>query len=504
MTPAFWSAESWTKRPALNLVVIGVLLGVSLFVLERAGRWAARSAMVVLEPEEQVLDTLVEAGGGGDVGEVKARAVVAVDWPGECDEETSDESVRRLAASVYCITARGGEDADAKRARFLTAAEMTEAGLAKAIGRIGKDDKAFEQSLYSMESWCEVSDAWQEHGVDSDVCAEHLNAAVAYPASAKAILSALLDLDLKSDAFREAAQEYAGAEDDPAWGTFVGGVIVQPHGPHRPEIQQWASLPPKGASEPLRLAELHALARRAVALDEAEEKAAELVGEAVRASGYARFTSTIRGAASALLFFLTIMVLWAVVRRTSGWRRVLAAVATVLVVAGMIAPSALSGLGLSSAKEAIGNPDGVASILGAPFAVIAQLLDLVRAAIMALDDAVTQQRLLIAALFGGLFFARRPVAAAAAAYAILLSPRWFETLEFTIWPWDLDALEVAWGLPIVGWMAEAVGFVLAAFVVRGAWRALGAPLVEHGVRTLTADAAEEPAAPVAQENAASE
>jgi len=400
-------------------------MGLLVVFAENLVATTASSAMAILDVETMVYDVAIDAV-GGDVA--KAEVVASKAWPIECDNETP--------------AALAGRGANAL-----------------------------------------------PFGPGSQACAVAINKTSGFPVSTQATISALLDLRLTRENFRGEALAYTGIAPSQGWNTFAGGATLEGWGPQREGFRAYVDLPPSdGAAAVLTLQSLRLVAENVLANDRAQTTAAFAAGSAVGSHTSGAFTHIIETGATTLLFLAGLMILWRVRRDTTGWRKVIATCALFLLGIGFLAPSSLASLGLEHAQLAGGKGDGLAQILGAPFAVVAQLFDLIRGSILSLGEAATQQRILVATLFLVIVFSERAAVIAMAVYTLLLTPQWFSSGTFSLLPVDLEGYEVAFIVPTIVWVTGIAATVLGVLFVRGLWVTAGERFVAAATRVITPDA----------------
>ena len=532
---SFWCRESWGERPVACLVWLGLIFGLGGFALKYASWGVAAGSMTTLSVEERILETIEQAVGPG-VGMAKAETAVKDEWPfPQCDMETPEERFQRLAVAVLCFDAKLAvlpsaedlkkaigelksrieqakkEEAGAAAAKRLEREKQEPEELLQQVEKLAADRagileaakttkdsfrKEFEAKKAQGGSWtgmpqwsasCTPLKQWQEYGPETKACATELNDSATFPVTTASMIKALLSMELSPLSFKDSAQPFVGAEDEGGWDLFPGGELLQPYGPYRESIQTHLTSA-SGSEEPFRVPTLRKVA--AYALSEAKNRTetAEKAGEAVRDAGYAKFTGTVKYAAFLFLFFVALSVFWAASRRAVGWRRLVGYLGLVLVAITLMAPGALEALDLKSAKDAIGQPDGLGSVLGAPFALVAQFVDLLQGWLASLWDFETVKKLILVGLFGLVFLATRSSVVVLGAYGLLVAERWFASGLFGVLPFDIQAFDAAVLPPIVGWLAQLFGFAIAVLLVRGMWRVIGEPMVRKGTGLLVLSA----------------
>ena len=531
----FWVRSSWKESPVSCIVILALLLGVTGFVFKHAGTFAASRTMTVLSVEADVYGTIEKAVGGSD-SVAKAEAAVSAQWPfPQCGVETPKERLRRLAVAVLCFDAKlevFPSSGDLKEAIEETAAAYKEAEkqdgaaymlqelkqkdetLRKQLEQIEKwkreragilqgadrtlsvfyqelegakaEDKKFASSIPSLAPSCVPLERWLDYGPDTEVCAEGLNESSAFPVSSHAIIVALLEMGLSERTLKDSAQTYVGAEDEEGWGLFPGGVRVRPYGPTREFILH--HLGATGISaKPLRLPALQSLANHVLKTTKERTDIAEDVGKDVQDASYSGFSDTVKKGTIFLLLLVALLVAAAGARQGRGWRRAVSVIGLAFIAVTLMTPAALSALDLEAAKLAIGSPEGVAGILGAPFALAAQLADVIQGWLVSLWDFKTVSNLILAGLFGLLFVGQAASSVVIAAVGILLAERWFATGSFSLLPFDIAAFEAAVFMPVVGWLGQLLGFAVAILLLRGLWVLAGEGMVRWGTGLLVTD-----------------
>lgn len=515
----FWARESWHKSPVVCVVTLGLILGIGGFALKVVSGAVALKSIPMLQVEDKILGT-IEVVVGSKKALPKAEVAAKDDWPfPQCDDETFKERFSRLSQAVWCFKARLDEiPTDDELAKSIGMLDLeTQHGVHqksfleerrqerlklvaqrdKILGEAGttypkymEDFKAqvaagenWVASLSNVSSTCSPLDQWVEYGVDTATCSKALNEDVGFPVTTKSMIGDLQGMELTPLSFKDSAQAYIGAKDEGGWEYFPGGALLQPHGPYRDSIQRYISLS-SSSEDVLRLPELRRITSQILAANKVRNDTAEDFGEAVQSAQYTKFGDTVKFAGYMLLFFVALSVFWRASTLGVGWRRVIGLFGLVFVGIALMAPTALDALDLSSAKDAIGEPDGLGSVLGAPFAVLAQMMDLLQGWLSSLWSGQTVKTLILVGLFGLIFFATRPSIVAIAAYGILLTERWFASGEFGVLPFDLRAFDATVLPSSLGWAAELLGFTVAVLMVRGLWGVIGGAMIRKGTELL--------------------
>ena len=473
----FWTRDAWLADPVRSAITVAILMGILLLAAKFLAAVTAPSEMAILEVESIIYSSAVDAA-GGDVA--KAETVAAKEWPLECDNESIQKKTRRAAMGVRCI-------------RRVSASTEVDVRLTAYVKSTGIDLATLDAVSGGDETGvCDPVAPFEPFGPESQACAMRINATASFPVSTRATILALLNLGLTRDNFRSAALEYMDVTPSPGWRTFAGGTELERWGPTRKELRAYVELPPAEGAGVLSLQDLQLVTRNVLTNDRAQHAAADATGDAALARSSGAFTSTLESGVTTLLFLAALMILWRFRRRTVGWRRVVATLGLILLGIGFLSPSSLSSLGLEHAQSAGGKSEGLAQILGAPFAVIAQILDLIRGAIVSLGEAATHQRIFFATMFLLVMFSQRRSVVALAAYGIVLAPYWFGSGTFSLLPMDLKGYEVALTVPTIVWITGIASTILAVVLVRGIWVAIGERFVESATNIVTPDTPDVP------------
>ena len=496
MTFSFWKRENWKTNPVSSMIFVALSVAILLWVIKFLAGMGAGSVMETLDVEDKIHDAVMDAAGSEEVAEYSLMSP----FPSACEKESAEQRTVRIHGEARCINRNcqpGETDAEGnpidcadRVAGYLESAGTTEDDLKSDIQAIAEDESTDDELKGKMGMRlreCPKDDTFQDLGPTSTACNEGLNDSVPYPSKAREILNKLYELELDKRAIVKAAQAIARPDPqaDKGWAHVPGGNALRPLSLGRSDLDKWRNSPPGNLPEgetpkPLTLDQRRGWAKQAVDLEKSRDNVREEVAEGVRTAGYGYFTWVLEQAATHLLFFALIMILWGGFVGLGGWRRWLAGFALGALSVGFLAPQALTSLGLESAGAAGGSSESFNSLVGAPFALLAMILDFFQNTIASVGDPDTQRRILLAALFAVIFFAGSKLALFTAAYGLLVVPAWINSGEFSALPWNLDAFDVALFLPIVAWVGHALAILLAVPVARGVWHNWGNRLVAKG------------------------
>jgi hypothetical protein len=506
----FWRKESWEASPTKAMIAVGLVLSIVLYGAMFLASLGVASLAVTTDTEERLVEQVLAT---ADDNEDVAELVLASNIPSACFPETDNEQLLRMRAEFLWLSKNRCElELDANNEPlpckqvldYLASAKTDRDTLAKGIEAIAKDETLPEpiRDSASRPSAIEPKGKlFEPRGPDSSTCVTKLNEASPYPSISSTMMSDLLGMELKlsewiGDAQKEPKPDVK--EDEKGMAALQpeesAAAFITSYGGGRPSLEGLRGLSqPKAEDDQLSLEVLWAEASRALKRDRAQSHAEDDIGEEVRQTGYEEFTTVLKEGATHLLFFALILILWGAFTGLAGWRRWCAGFVLVAVVVGFLAPDALTSLGVEKAKDVGGDTESFNSLVGAPFALLAMLLDFFQNVVASVGKVETQQAILYAALFAAIFLAQSQLALVGAAYGMLVVPTWIDTGVFSVLPWNLDMLDVAIMLPLVLWFVQIVSVILAAMVARGVWAKWGVAIVQRGKELMQQEVALAPA-----------
>ena len=499
----FWKKATWASNPVHAMIGVSLTLAILMYGVKFLGDLGSSMVMVDLDVEGEVYEALVESSGGDDqiaLISVKKR------FPTECITEKDEEKTVRIHQDASCIrnscepgVGKDGTpiDCEARVEQFLKTAGTSTEGLKKSIEAIIADKKMshLKMAINSSSDVCPKNNAFVSWGPAETACNEALNRQVTYPKKTLDALNTLYGLNLTRQRLVEDAQKIPRPEpsEDDGWAALSKSLtnadnigMLKELGNGRSDITSLrdgapGNTPDGEEAEPLGINKARGWAAEVIAEARNRDVLSEEIGEDVRTNGYEAFTGVLKQGATHLLFFALILILWSGFVGLGGWRRWVAGFALGALVVGFLAPEALESLDMKSTKDAAGkDSESFNSLVGAPFALVAIILDFFQSVIASVNETETQQRILYAALFAAIFFSDSKLALFGAAYGLVVIPRWVETGEFSALAWDLDVFEVAIVLPVVIWISHLVAVLLAVPVVRGVWGTWGNRIVSRG------------------------
>jgi len=486
-------------------LVLSIILYGSMFLASLG----VASLAVTTDTEERLVEQVLAT---AEDNEDVAKLVLASEIPDVCFPETDNEQLLRMGAEFLWLSKErceleldaNGEPLPCKPVvDYLASAKTDKDTIAKGIEAIAKDEtlpKPIRDSASKPMARAPKGKLFEPRGPDSSACVTRLNETSPYPSISLAMMSDLLGMELKKSEWIGDAQKEPKPdvkEDKKGMDALQPGSaseFITSYGGGRDFLEKLRGTPqPKAEDDQLRLEALWTLASQALERDRAQSHDEDDIGEEVRQQGYEEFTTVLKKGATHLLFFALILILWGAFTGLAGWRRWCAGFVLVAVVVGFLAPDALTSLGVEKAKDVGGDTESFNSLVGAPFALLAMLLDFFQNVVASVGKVETQQAILYAALFAAIFLAQSQLTLVGAAYGMLVVPTWTDTGVFSVLPWELDVLDVAIMLPIVLWFVQIVSVVLAAMVARGVWAKWGVAIVKRGKELMEQEVALAPA-----------
>jgi hypothetical protein len=268
-------------------------------------------------------------------------------------------------------------------------------------------------------------------------------------------------------------------KDVDAWAHLPGGDIIQPL--TRQRLAGYDRL----SNKALTIEQRRSIAHSVIGLKVQERTATRDFGEAVRQAvlgGTAQYLIGGQGALQAGGIAILAIIAITVIRRHSGWRRVLAVLITLCVVMAYVNVDTLSSLGLHNSSGIFG-ADGLESIVGLPFVIVGQVVDFVATSMAVSFTAKTFWTLAYLAVIIGVLTEASMLRVLGLIYLSLLVPLWAAG-QYELFPYECDALEASIGLTVVIWVMKLVTIVAAALIGRCLWARYNRSLIAWGTEAL--------------------